>query len=306
MHGDFEVTILGTGSASPTKHRHPSAQLLRLNGTYILLDCGEGTQKQLFTLGLRFLKINYILITHLHGDHFFGLPGLLTSMSLQGRKEKLTICGPEKLQFAINTLLSVSDSVLQFEIEYIISPLDKKTILLEKKNFKIESVPLQHRIECTGYIISELGPERKINLSKCEEYGIPFAYFEAIKSGQNFTLENGTTISHLELTVPAVPNKSYAYISDTQFFSELAKDIHGITVLYHESTFLHALISRAQETCHSTALQAGEMAKLAQVEKLIIGHFSARYLDEQLLLEEALSVFPNTILAKEGETIRID
>lgn len=302
MHRAFEVTVLGTSSASPTKYRHPSAQFVRMEGEYFLLDCGEGTQHQLVRLGLRMHRIRYVLITHMHGDHFFGLPGLITSMGLFGRKEKLTIAGPHNLEFTLRTILASGDVKLPFELEFIICKEDKPDVIISDAFFEVQTVPLQHRVPCTGYILREKGPELKLNIKRCEELKIPVSFYEKIKSGEDYISPEGAMIPNTELTFPGKKNRSYAYISDTIFDEKVAGYVSGVSMLYHESTFLQDLEPRARETFHSTARQAGHIAGMAGAGRLLIGHFSARYASADPLLEEARTVFPSAEAAVEGET----
>lgn len=305
MHRAFEVTVLGTSSASPTKYRHPSGQFVRMEGEYFLIDCGEGTQHQMVRLGLRMHRIKYVLITHMHGDHFFGLPGLITSMGLFGRKEKLVIAGPHNLEFTLRTVLASGDAKLPFELEFIICREDKPEVIISDAFFEVETVPLRHRVPCTGYILREKGPELKLNIRECESLNIPVAEYENIKSGMDYVTPEGKVIPNAMLTFPGKKNRSYAYISDTVFDQKIASYISGVSMLYHESTFLHELESRATETFHTTARQAGHIAGLAGVQRLLIGHFSARYASADPLLAEAREVFPSAEAAVEGETYLI-
>lgn len=305
MHTAFEVTVLGTSSASPTKYRHPSAQFVRLEGDYFLLDCGEGTQLLLVQQNLRMHRIRYVFITHLHGDHYFGLPGLITSMALFGRKEPLTVFGPDGLENIINTILKAGNSHLPFEIEFVHTNPNHSAIILQNHYWQVESVPLKHRIPCTGFIIREIGPELRLNAEACKINGVPVTEFEKIKSGADYRKPDGILIPNHVLTTPGTPNRSYAYISDTIYDENVASYVSGADLLYHESTFLHEMKDRAAETFHTTALQAGMIAKSASVKKLILGHFSARYTDTQPLLDEAKTIFANTEIAEEGTTYSI-
>ena len=305
MHRCFEVTVLGTSSASPTKTRFPSSQLVRLEGDYFLIDCGEGTQHQLVRLGLRMQRIRYILITHLHGDHFYGLPGLISSMSLFGRTEKLTIVGPSALKNLLDTIISTTESRVTFEIEYIhTNPIKSETVLANRK-WSLSTVPLKHRIPCTGFILREQGPELRLNASACEELGVPVEWYEPLKWGDDWTREDGTVISNSVLTLPGNPNRSYAYISDTIYDENIVPHIQGCNLLYHEATFLHNLIERATETHHTTSKQAGQIAAKARVGKLMIGHFSSRYHQTDELLSEAKAEFDDCMLAEEGITVAV-
>jgi ribonuclease Z len=305
MHRAFEVTVLGTSSASPTKYRHPSAQFVRMEGDYLLLDCGEGTQLQLVKLGLRMHRIRYILITHMHGDHFFGLPGLITSMGLFGRTEPLTIAGPQNLEYTLRTILASGETKLPFEIEFIVCKEDQPETIIRTDMLEVESIPLKHRIPCTGYILKENGPELKLNAKRCDELDIPISAYESIKYGADYTRLDGTQVPNAELTFPGKKNRKYAYISDTIFHEKVAEFVKGVELLYHESTFLHELQARAAETFHTTALQAGNIARMAGVGKLLIGHFSARYHETGALLEETRSIFPAAETAEEGSTYQV-
>lgn len=305
MHTAFEVTVLGTSSASPTKHRHPSGQFVRMEGEYFLLDCGEGTQHQMVQLGLRMHRLKYILITHMHGDHFYGLPGLITSMGLFGRTEPLTIAGPENLEFVLKTILDSGDARLPFDLHFIACNPKVSEDIIITNHVTVRTVPLQHRIPCTGFILKENGPELRLNIDRCEELAIPVQAYEEIKFGADYVRRNGEIIPNNELTFPGNKNRSYAYISDTIFDPSVAEATKGVDLLYHESTFLHELEHRAVETLHTTALQAGKIAKMAGAKRLLIGHFSARYNSTKELLDEALTVFENTELAEEGSVYQV-
>jgi ribonuclease Z len=305
MQKDFELTILGTGSATPTRLRHPSAQYLRMEGDYFLIDCGEGTQNQILKFGLRFNKIKYILISHLHGDHYFGLPGMITTMSLQGRLEPLTIIGPSELWPIIELILKSGNTTLTYEINFIPTDAEQPALVLEKAQWEIRSFPLRHRIKCTGFLIKEKGPLRKISKQACEKLGVPFSFYDSLKAGANYIAPDGKTYENALLTLPAAPNRTYAYVSDSIYDEGILPHISGADWLYHEATFKHDLLDRALITFHTTSLQAGEIAARAQVKNLILGHFSARYADVGPLLEEAKTAFPNSRIAIEGELIQL-
>lgn len=247
-------------------------------------------------------RIRYILITHLHGDHFFGLPGLITSMALHGRKEPLTIAGPEELQGIMNAILATGEATIPFEIEYLVCNPEQKELLIKGRTFEVHSVPLKHRIRCTGFILSETGPELRLNVDACTDYRIPVDKYESIKLGANYTTSDGRIIPNELLTVPGSKNKKYAYITDTIYDPAVAEYCRDIDLLYHESTFLHNMLERAEQTFHTTARQAATIAKAASVPRLLLGHFSARYNSTDELLNEALEVFPNTEIAEEGKT----
>ncbi len=270
-------------------------------GNYFLLDCGEGAQRQLSRYGLRVLMISHVFITHLHGDHYFGLPGLITSMALYGRKEPLVIVGPPSLERVMQVLISESDSVLPYELKYVQTQTESMETVVETEQFKVVSVPLKHRVPCTGFLVQEKGPELKLNVDACVKYKVPVEQYDAIKLGANYHSQSHDVILNSVLTSPGCKNRTYAYITDTIYDPEyLVPILKDVDLLYHEATFLHERADRAADTYHSTALQAAQIAHSANVKRLIIGHFSARYNDAQPLLDEAHSVFINTVEAIEG------
>lgn len=305
MQQDFEITILGTGSASPTKHRHPSSQFVRIGGEYILLDCGEGTVKQLATFGLRWHRLRIICITHLHGDHFYGLPGLLTTLSLHGRTEPMTIIGPPQIEEYINLVLSLGDGDLNFSINYIKADFDNCKTEIENDHCIIKTIPLSHRVPTVGYLLCENKFPRKINTEACQHYRVPVTFYEQLKMGLDYTDGDNNLIANSLLTFEATPARRYAYITDTIQKTDICEHIAGADLLYHESTFLQELKKRAEETFHSTAKQAGEIASMAGVKQLLLGHFSARYSDLTPMLEEAKAEFNNVIVAEEGITYNL-
>jgi ribonuclease Z len=304
MNPPFEVTILGSSSASPTKTRHHSAQFVSLDGSHFLVDCGEGAQRQLLLHGIRFSRIRYILISHLHGDHFFGLPGLLSTMNLGGRTEPLWIAGPAGLQLLMEQMLSASHVELKFEVEYQETNPNEYTLLLETPQCIVHSIPLEHRIPCTGFIFREKTAARHLNREACDKYQIPYTAYDALLDGEDFILADGTKIHNPLLTVPGRTPRCYAYISDTIYLPSLADAVRGADLLYHESTFMHDLLERAETTFHTTSRQAAMLARDAGVKQLLIGHFSARYRSTDGLLAEAQEIFPATAVAEEGLTFR--
>ena len=279
---------------------------MRLEGSYLLLDCGEGAQRQLSRYGLRVLKISHVFVTHLHGDHYFGLPGLITSMALYGRTEPLVIVGPPALESIIQVLITESDSVLPYELQYVQTQTESIKTVVETEQFKVVSVPLKHRVPCTGFLVQEKGPELKLNVDACVKYKVPVEQYDAIKLGADYHSQSQGLIPNNLLTSPAYKNRTYAYITDTIYDPEyLVPILQDADLLYHEATFLHERADRAAETFHSTALQAAQIAQASDVKRLMIGHFSARYNDAQSLIEEAQSVFLNTVEAVEGNCYNI-
>ncbi len=299
----FEVTILGSNSAIPAFNRNPSAQLLNCNEKYYLIDCGEGTQQQLSRFNLKASRIDYIFISHLHGDHYFGLIGLLSSLHLNGRTKPMQIFGPTPLLEILEIQFKYSDTNLRYPIEFFPTDASKPAQLFENEDLVVKTIVLNHRIPCTGFIFQEKQRQRKLIKEKTDE--IPMAYYTVLKKGLDATLSDGKVLLSEDFTTAAEVPRSYAYCSDTLCDGSYFDTIQGCDTIYHEATFLHELLDRANETYHTTALQAGEMANLCGAKKLLIGHFSSRYKTLNMLLEEAQSVFENTDLAVEGKTFSL-
>ncbi len=302
----FEVTILGSSSATPIYQRHPTAQVLNIRERLFLIDCGEGTQSQLVRYKIRFNKISHIFISHLHGDHYLGLMGLLSTMHLQGRTSELHLYGQPDLMDIIEIQLRLSQTVLRYQL--IFHPIRQfaPTVILEDDDVIVKTILMNHRIPCTGFLFSEKPKPRKLIVTKLQQYNVPFAFYNRLKFGQDYADENGVIVKNEELTAPSQPPRSYAFCSDTIYDESIIDDIKGIDLLYHEATFLHDMIERAQATYHTTSLQAATIAKKAGVKKLLIGHFSARYKALYPLLQEAKTVFPKTELATEGSRFSVD
>ena len=305
MYSRFNVTILGNSSATPTKDRAPSSQYLRLGPHNILLDCGEGTQSRIHEYGLKLQKISVVCISHLHGDHFFGLPGLITTMSLFRRVEPLKIIGPKDLENILMSLISAGDSELSFQIEFITTNPEIEEVILEHQDYQIQTIPLKHRIPCTGFLIKEKGPTRRVNVDACREKNIPVSFYESLKFGYDYFPSNELRIPNSEVTWELPKKRSYAYISDTIYDEEIIPLISGVDLLYHEATFMSDREDRAIFTFHSTAKQAGLIAQKAKVGQLLLGHFSARYSDLTPLLEEARCQFEDSDLSLQGETYSV-
>jgi ribonuclease Z len=297
------VTILGNNSALPAFGRHPTAQVLTMKDQLMLIDCGEGTQMQLSRYKIRISKINYIFISHLHGDHYFGLIGFLTSMGLLNRKHELVIMCPHGLPEIIQLQLAAAGIALPYPIQYIL--LEQPGILVETRSFTIACFPVEHRISCWGCMVREKKMPRKIDREKVLLHQIPAAFYEQLQKGYDYTAANGAYISNDSVTIAASPAVSYAYSSDTRFLPELAAQIQSVTLLYHESTYLHDLKDRAYNRYHSTAQQAATIATLAGVKRLLIGHFSSKYEEVAPFEQEAKQVFTCTELALEGVTYLI-
>lgn len=305
MAAAFELTILGSSSATPTSKRHPTAQLLNIAERFFLIDCGEATQIQLRRYRIRFQRINHIFISHLHGDHYLGLMGLLSSLHLLGRKTKLHIYHPPGLKMIIDLQLELSGTVLNYEIEWHEHNLEKSTVIFEDQLITVETIILNHRIPCCGFIFREKPRMSSLDKEKVDFYQVPRSQYMSVKNGNDAVLEDGTVIPNQMLTRGRPKPRSYAFCSDTRFDPRVIEAVKGMDLLYHESTFLHELLERAKQTHHTTAKEAGMVARLSGAERLIIGHFSVRYMDLTPLLEEARTEFTNTWLAEEGAVFNI-
>lgn len=301
----FELTILGSSSATPIHGRNPSAQLLNINEKMYLIDCGEGTQQQLLRFGLKGAKIDTIFISHLHGDHYLGLMGLLSSMHLVGRTKALTVFGPPELDELLQLHFKYSATHLRYPLIFKSTHSISPVIILDNPDVLVETIILNHRIHCTGFKFTTKPSLPTLREDKVFGLDIPVAHRALIKKGFPFTDASGVVHPADSLTLPPQPMKSFAYCSDTLCDGSYASQVEGVDLLYHESTFLHDMLDRANETYHTTTLQAAKLAKKVGVKQLLIGHFSARYKDLTPLLEEAQSVFKATQLALEGETFSI-
>lgn len=301
----FELTVLGTSSATPAYGRMLSAQVLNFHQRLFLIDCGEGTQFQLRKYHFSLQKIERIFISHLHGDHFFGLFGLLGSMQLLGRKKELFIYAPEPLNELLEKIRNISDSRMDFNIEHIPIKVNEKKLVFEDDTLSIFAFPLNHRIECYGFLFEEKKLPGKLIKEKIKKLKLlPFQY-DLLKRHVPVTLDDGQTLNPENFVMPSPPIRSFAYCSDTVFYPEITKWIQGPTLIYHEATFSKQHTERAQKTFHSTATDAAEIALRTSAKNLLIGHFSARYKDITVLLEEARMVFPNTQAAMEGTTLPV-
>lgn len=299
----FGVTILGNNSAIPAYNRHPTSQVVTLNDQLFLIDCGEGTQMQLSRYKIRRSKIHHIFISHLHGDHYFGLIGLITSMGLLGRESALHIYAPAALKSIIDLQFEVAVTMLSFPL--IFHPLEEEGIIVDDPKFQVACFSTLHRIPCWGFIIREKKKPRKINKEKVLKYAIPAAYYDKLKEGYAYENKQGEIIENDMVTFANTPAKSYAFCADTCYDESISKKVKNVTVIYHEATYLKDLAERAAERFHSTTIQAADIALKAGVQRLLIGHFSSKYESLDDFLTEALAVFPDTDLAIEGVTYRI-
>ena len=305
----FSVTILGSNSALPANGRYPTAQLLNVDSSYYLIDCGEGTQMQLRRYRLKMQRITAIFISHLHGDHYFGLLGLINSLHLLGRKQELTLVCPCLLKKIIELQLKASGGALQYKLNYIftdsIHQKKEKQELYADKHIVVNGFPLKHRIDCSGFEFAETKSDFKYDPEKGGALGVKVAEIPRLKKGVDIERLDGTFISHLDVTSPPDPIRKYAYCTDTKALESTSVYSQGADTMYHEATFLKSEARRAKQTYHSTAERAAGVALKANVGQLLIGHFSARYKDLEPLLTEASEVFPNTALAIEGTEFEI-
>ncbi len=299
----FGLTILGNNSAVPAFDRHPTSQALTYEDQVFLIDCGEGTQIQLARYKVRRSKINHIFISHLHGDHYFGLIGLLTSMGLMGRDHELHLYGPPVLEDIINLQLAAAGTKLKFPFHFV--PITKAGILFEGTKIQVSCFPVLHRIACFGFIFKEKKLPRKLIPAKAFQAGIPPTFFHNLQLGLDFEAADGTVIKNSEVTITNTPGRVYAYSADTIYDEGICEHIGGASLLYHEATYLHEMEARAAERFHATARQAAQIAEKACVKKLIIGHFSSQYDNLQPFLREVSQHFENSELALEGVTYLI-
>jgi ribonuclease Z len=299
----FGVTILGNNSALPAYDRHPTAQVVSIQDQSILIDCGEATQIQMSRYKVKRSKINHIFISHLHGDHYFGLIGLITSMGLLGRTTDLHLFSPPGLKEIIEMQLAVAGSSIPYPLHF--NTIYEAGTLVETPKFKVSCFPTKHRIPCYGFTIAENKAPRKINKEKAIAAQIPFSYYDELKKGQDYTTKTGAVISNALVTDPASPSKKYVYTADTIFDVGIVTHAMDANLLYHEATYLEDQTQKAAERFHATTIQAATIAKEAKVNRLLIGHFSSKYESIESHVEEARSVFANSDLAQEGVTFLV-
>lgn len=296
----FKIHILGCGSALPTLKHNASSQLIEMRGKCFMVDCGEGAQMQFRRSHIHFSKLNAIFISHMHGDHCFGLMGLLSTLGMLGRTSKLRIYAPKDYEPLFRLQVEFFMQTMEYEMEMIPVDTEKQQVIYEDHSLTVETVPLQHRVPCCGFIFREKPTLPHIRRDMIDYYGIPVSQINNIKNGADWTNEDGDIIPNTRLVQPADSPRSYAYCSDTRFVPGLKEKVKGVTVLYHESTYTSEQEDRAKIYYHSTARQAATIAAGAGVGTLLLGHYSARYNDEQVLLEEAKAVFDHSILSQEG------
>ncbi len=302
----MKLTILGCYAATPRTITNPTAQVLEIRNRMFLIDCAEGTQVQLRKNKLRFSKINHIFISHLHGDHFYGLIGLISTFMLLNRQTDLHVYGPKGIKELILLQLRLGNSYTGYNLYFHELESKKSEVIFEDEKVVVKTIPLQHRIYTNGFLFQEKVGDRKLNLDAVNKYSIDSCYFQKIKNGKDLTTENGTTIPNVELTFDPIPPKSYAFCSDTVYDESIIPIIKNADVLYHESTFLESEADKAEKTMHSTAKEAATIALKANVKHLVLGHYSTRYSDIEHFKKEAEFIFSNTLLADDGKIFDFD
>lgn len=301
---NFTLNVLGTASALPTTERHPSAQVLDVRGRLFMIDCGEGAQMQMRKAGLSFLKIEHICLSHIHGDHIFGLFGLLSTMAMLGRSSQLNIYAPRNFRPVLDFFLATFGEGILFEINYVPLSMDAPELVYENRTTELLAFPLNHRVETFGFIIREKRPQFNVHKEAIARYGLTLAEIGALKRGEDIVRED-MVIPHSEAAYLPYEPRSYAYCSDTAPFPELADWIRGVSLLYHESTFPDSMAEMAARTYHSTTLQAAQIAREAGVGRLLVGHYSSRFPDVGFFLEEIRTIFPDADLAHDMDVVEI-
>ena len=302
----FELHILGCGSALPTTRHFPTSQVVNLREKLFMIDCGEGAQVQLRRSRLKFSRLNHIFISHLHGDHCFGLLGLISTFGLLGRTAELHIHSPKGLQELLAPMLTFFCKTLTYNVVFHEFNTKEPEIVYDDRSVTVTTIPLKHRIPCAGFLFEEKQRPNHIIRDMIDFYNVPVFELNRIKNGEDFVTSEGEIIPNSRLTRPSAPGRKYAYCSDTIYRPVIVEQIKNVDLLFHEATFADAEKARAKETFHTTSAQAAQIALAAGVKRLVIGHFSARYEDEQFLLEEAKAIFPQTILGKENLCIELE
>lgn len=302
----FSVTILGNSSAKPTPHAHPSSQVVNLNEQYYLVDAGEGVQQQLIRRGINPLRLRAVFISHLHGDHCFGLFPLIATLGLEGKRTPLDIYAPAPMGEILEYHRRYFWDDLPYEVKWHEVRTTEHTIIMQNNTLEVWSIPLRHRVPTAGYLFKEKQPGRNVDKFKIEKYGLSIAQIVAAKRGEDITLEDGQIIPNDELTYIPYQARSYAYLSDTAYSAKAAERVHGVDLLYHETTYSTSEAMFAKGRGHSTTIEAAKVAAKAEAKRLIIGHFSSRYKSHETLVEECRTIFPNSDIAAEGMTFNIE
>lgn len=299
----LELHILGCGSALPTTRHFPTSQVLNVRDKLLMIDCGEGAQLQFRKSRLKFSRLTHIFISHLHGDHCFGLPGLISTLNLLGRTAELHIHSPRGLEELLMPMLDFFNRQMTYKVLFHEFDTKEAALIYEDRSLTVTTIPLRHRMPCCGFLFAEKPRPNHIIREMVDFYQVPVYELNRIKNGADYVTPEGETVPNTRLTTPAEPPRSYAYCSDTIYMPSVAEQVRGVDLLFHEATFAEEDAPRAKETFHTTASQAAQIARDAGVKRLLIGHFSARYEDEAKLLQEAQALFPETQLAR--ETLRV-
>ncbi len=302
----MNLTILGCYAATPRTFSNPTSQVLEIRERFFLIDCAEGTQVALRKNKIKFGKINHIFISHLHGDHFYGLIGLISSFSLLNRTTDLHIYGPEGIKEVILLQLKLAKAYTQYQLFFHELTSEESEVIFEDDKVRVTTIPLRHRVYTNGFLFEEKQRDRKLNAEALHAFKVDASQMHNLKAGKDYITDDGTLIPNSELTFDPRPSLRYAYCSDTQYFEELASQIRNVDVLYHESTFLKSEEHLCERTKHATAAQAAQIAKNASVKKLILGHYSTRYTGIELFKEEAQQIFPDVYLADDGKTFNFE
>lgn len=302
----FKVTILGASSAKPTLHRHPSAQVVNIHEQHYLVDAGEGVQQQLIRYGINPLKIREVFLSHLHGDHVYGLFPLISTLGLYGRRTPLKVYAPAPFGEMLEAHLRFFDTQLPYTVEWVEVNTTKHRLLMENRTVEVWSIPLRHRVPCAGYLFREKEPPLNVEKYKIAKYGLSIAQITAAKRGEDITLDSGEVVPNTELTYRPYAPRSYAYLSDTNFSAKAAALCRGVSLMYHEATYAAAEQRSARDRGHATTLDAAKAALQAEAKRLIIGHYSSRYKALEPLVEEARTLFAASYAAIEGETFTIE
>lgn len=302
---DFNLNILGCGSALPTTRHLATSQIVDLRDKLYMIDCGEGTQVQMRRMRIKFSRLNHIFISHLHGDHCFGLPGLISTLGMLGRTGELVIHAPKEIENYMRPVLNTFCKGMPYEVRFNHVDTHNHSLIMEDRSLSVYSIPLKHRIPACGFLFAEKPKEAHIIREMTDFYQVPVKWMKDIKQGKDYITPEGEVIPNSRLTRPAAPPKRYAYCSDTAYSPSIIPIIEGVDLLYHEATFANCDRARAKETFHSTARQAADIALKAGVKQLVIGHYSARYEDLEELHREAKEIFPETILGAEGMVLPI-
>ncbi|MGB8703862.1 MAG: ribonuclease Z [Gillisia sp.] len=301
----MKLTILGCYAATPRSFTNPTSQVLEMNNHLFLIDCGEGTQVELRRNKIKFSKIRHIFISHLHGDHFYGLVGLISTFRLLNRDKELHVYGPKGIKEIITLQLKLANSWTNFPLHFHELSSKEPELLFEDEKVSVQTIPLRHRVYTNGYLFKEKPGLRKLLINEVSKYNIDVSLYQSIKRGKDVVSEDGRVVQNALITAPPVPPKSYAFCSDTVYHPAIIPQLAGTSVLYHESTFLEENKDLAFPTKHSTAKQAAEIAQGAGVEKLILGHYSTRYPDIKVFRDEASEIFPNVELGDDGKVFEL-